>query len=259
MEDTDINKCPWNISKFLFKLNLYSLFLGDRKNSAKALSDTETIEIQNTEDLQQNNNVSHFSNVEDSVTSSCSGCSKGFYPLTKLQAAISAVIIIVTWLYMFYSSMRLLWLRKHSSNVFVRCSALWRFILLTTIFYMVATSFYVGLCFIDVTGDVITPAQSLIIASSSGMQYENLSPYLIRNFTSHEQFSLLSDTMTSSKYFKIFCFVTSHSGIYLSLSSLFLLFHSTLAPLFYLLRLLGIRRLTSFCNFTSRNSCWFNL
>jgi len=197
-------------------------------------------------DLQRDSNVSRLTKVENQLTSSCSGCSMSFYPLTKLQTAFSAIIIIVTWLYMFYSSMRLLWLRKHSNNVFVRCSALWRFILITTIFHMVAMLLYVGLCFVDVSGDVITFSHTFTDTSNS-IQSEKLTSYLLANsnLTSRDVISTLySDN--SSKYLQIFCYVTSHSGMFLSLSSIFLLLHSSLAPLLYLLRLLGMRRLISF-------------
>uniref|UniRef100_H2YMT6 Uncharacterized protein n=1 Tax=Ciona savignyi TaxID=51511 RepID=H2YMT6_CIOSA len=56
-------------------------------------------------------------------------CSNLFYPLSKSHVIFQALVITVTWLFMLFTSLRLLWLRRNSKNVFVRCSALWRFIL----------------------------------------------------------------------------------------------------------------------------------
>ena len=190
---------------------------------------------------------------EDSLhtlTATCSGCSKSFYPLTKLQTAASALIVIVTWLYMLYSSMRLLWLRKHSNNVFVRCSALWRFILLTAIFHMLGTLLYVVLCIVDVTGDVITedlypPFNSIW----NQMSPSNASVLIVKSnlTTDGLQDESSSDTVTSpDDIWQTFCYFTSQTGVYVSFSSIFLLLHSAFAPLLYLLRLLGIRRLVTF-------------
>ena len=182
-----------------------------------------------------------------SFTSQCSGCSNNFFPLTKIEIALSAVIIMVTWLYMLYSSMRLLWLRKHSNNVFVRCSALWRFMLFTAIFHLLTTSPYVTLCFIDVTKNAVISSQYLSLTS------ENMVPETMTSFvnaslslTDTSQNMISRDEPDTSSNIQINCIVTSSSRLHLTLSSFFILFHTAFSPLFYLLRLLGIRRLVTF-------------
>jgi len=114
---------------------------------------------------------------------------------------------------MLASSLHLLRLRKTSSNVFVRCSALWRFILAVSIFYFVTLVPYVALSVFDV-----------------------LKGYINRSGPSPT--SALNTDISFSN-------VTADEVLWKDSSSALLLVHCAVLPAIYLIRLLGFRRLLS--------------
>ena len=185
--------------------------------------------------------------------SKCDACSTYFFPLTKLQTALAVAVIAITWLFMLISSLRLLWLRKHSNNVFVRCSALWRFILATAVFHLVGLSTYVILCVVDIIKNNLSRVEVLAEdpsyrAPESGYLY-NMTSRTIFDRTINE--TIANKTSELHEYL-IFnsqgnCVTHLKISLYISVSGSLVLFHSIVSPLLYLLRLLGCRRL--FCTF----------
>ncbi|XP_078492573.1 uncharacterized protein LOC100176044 isoform X2 [Ciona intestinalis] len=157
-------------------------------------------------------------------------CSSLFYPISKLHVIFHALVITVTWLFMLIISLRLLWLRKHSKNVFVRCSALWRFILYTAVFYLVAYATYVCVCVLDAmytnTSSNDANRATSIIMPNVTMNYDRTN----RSMTSQP-----ADLEPPHGF--------EPSLLLLEVASCLVLFHSTIAPSLYMIRLLGFRRL----------------
>nr|XP_002127509.1 uncharacterized protein LOC100176044 isoform X2 [Ciona intestinalis] len=156
-------------------------------------------------------------------------CSNLFYPISKLHVIFHALVITVTWLFMLIISLRLLWLRKHSKNVFVRCSALWRFILYTAVFYLVAYATYVAVCVLDAmhtnTPNDANRATSIMMLNVT-MNYDRT-----------------NRSMTSQPANLVPPHGFEPSLLLLEVASCLVLFHSTIAPSLYMVRLLGFRRL----------------
>ena len=183
-------------------------------------------------------------NSSPPVTSSaCDACSGFFFPLPKIQLIFEAAVVVAAWLFMFHCALRLLWLRKYSSNVFVRHSAFWRFLLFTAIFYLITTAPFLAICCTDIfdffkkspyLSSKFFPSKTILLVNAS-------LPTL--NQSNDNTNSTL--TTSSSGNFYLCLDALPYKSSYLAIASSLLLLHCSVTPLLYLFRLLGIRRIIS--------------
>lgn len=182
------------------------------------------LENATTKDKTAHGSGSDLTGAEIISQETCSNpCSAFFQPLTLLQVSINAAVITVSWLVMLSSAIRLLWLRKRSSNVFVRCSALWRFIFFAAVFYLATLAPYVTICLIDVIRGYGRAPQVVEVAEVEA------------NSTAGSG----DEALTTQNA------LTATDAFYLDVSSCFLLIHCAVLPSLYLIRLLGFRRMLS--------------
>lgn len=151
--------------------------------------------------------------IGQTSTNICQSCSSSQYPLQKNTPLVVACVLQVILLCLLASSARLYWLRKHSGNVFVRCSAIWRFVLLTSCYYFVTLAPFVTSTLLDYFTD-----------STFFNFYEKNSNIL---------------TPGNVKVF------SAEFSVFNLLSPCFVLVHCAFLPLLYLIRLLGFRRILS--------------
>lgn len=160
----------------------------------------------------------------------CSACSSAFFPLSNSHQIFTVMIIVINLIWLVTSSARLLYLRKHSSNVFVRCSALWRFMFMIALFYFVTLSPLVIWIVLD-----FGTASSAI---KSPLWYEDST-----NEVNSTMFGLVNVLHDS---YVVVDKDSSRLNPYLgTVSVCFLLIHFAVTPSLYLVRLLGFRRIFS--------------
>ena len=169
----------------------------------------------------------------------CSACSSAFFPLSKSHLIFAVLVIIITWLWLITSSARLLYLRKHSNNVFVRCSALWRFMFLTALFFFITLLPYVIWMILDFkTGSS---------AVKSPLWYSE--PYGMTNITNNVKNANESTSREGSQNLYLSDHYLADSAylhpIIGAISYCLLLIHFAITPSLYLVRLLGFRRIIS--------------
>ncbi|CAK8687776.1 unnamed protein product [Clavelina lepadiformis] len=203
-------------------------------NTSGILHDRENVVVFDERDFL------NLERMSTEIAPSCATCSTLFPSLSKAQLLFSVLLITCSWIFAFSSALRLLWLRKHSSNVFVRCSALWRFIFFNAIFHLASTAPYVTLCVIDLVGGDDVFSAPLYEPSRSRDTIDG------KNQSGQNQSDILTDS--SSEYGHLssnFRKAARVGTTYVTITSSFILLHCAIAPSLYIVRLLGLRRLLS--------------
>lgn len=168
--------------------------------------------------------------LKDVPFMTCSSCSSAFFPLSNSHQIFTIMIIVINWIWLVASSARLLYLRKHSSNVFVRCSALWRFMFMVAVFYFITLTplvVWMGFDFKTTSSAVKSP-----LWYEDGANGSDTNEYGYVNVPGHTFSVVDKDNWRLHPYLG-------------SIADCFLLINLAVTPSLYLVRLLGFRRIFS--------------
>ncbi|XP_039273170.2 uncharacterized protein LOC120347317 [Styela clava] len=174
--------------------------------------------------------------------SRCSLCSTAFFPLSKSHMVYVASVTFITWCWLIVSASRLLHLRKHSSNVFVRCSALWRFMFMTALFFFVTMAPYVAWIILDYVTASSADMSPLWNSGQQSLQIKD-SDYNDEDIRSNVIQKTVFGSTTEFWYAKDdIAYLYPLYGVG---STCLVLVNFAFAPTMYLVRLLGFRRIMS--------------
>lgn len=159
--------------------------------------------------------------------------------MNKTHMIFNALVIFVVWIWLMVSASRLLWLRKHSTNVFVRCSALWRFMFMIAAFYFVTMSPYVAWIIVDFVTKPVVNQSPLWFTKETVTTASNIQEAAGSLSNGEFQESVNSD------YVPVVSDVDYLNPLYSMVATGLLLCHLAISPTLYLVRLLGFRRILS--------------